>query len=40
MENSVSHLSGHHICRKEEKLSQEQLSQEVMSDSEPDDEHI
>jgi hypothetical protein len=36
MENSVSHLSGCHICGKEEKLSQEQVSQEVM----PDSEHI
>jgi hypothetical protein len=40
MENSVSYLSGCHICRKEEKVSQEQLSQEVMPDSEPNNEHI
>jgi len=36
MENSVSRLSGRHICGKEEKVSQEQLSQEDM----PDNEHI
>ena len=40
MENSVSHFSGRHICGKEEKVSQEQLSQEMMPDSEPDNEHI
>lgn len=40
MENSVSRLSGRHIRGKEEKASQEQLSQEVVPNSEPDNEHI
>jgi hypothetical protein len=40
MENDVSHLSGRQICGKEEEVSEEQLSREVMPDSEPDNEHI
>jgi hypothetical protein len=40
VENSVSHLCGHHLYRKEEEVSQEQLSQEVMPDNETENEHI
>jgi hypothetical protein len=40
MENSVSHLSGRHLCGKEEEVSQEQLSQEVMPDNETENEHF
>jgi hypothetical protein len=40
MENRVSHLSGRRLYGKEEEVSQEQLSQEVMPDNETENEHI